>query len=83
MSSPDSKSTEGTGLVYTYIHKKDAKVVKVAEGNHSPEPDTGPDVQYTLTYDRDEKGGCLSILGYLCVLWVYFHILAVFLRFFL
>jgi hypothetical protein len=42
-----------------------------------------PKEHITVIYDRSDKGGCLSIIGYICLLWVFFHFLAVFLRFFL
>jgi len=42
-----------------------------------------PKEHISVTYDRSEKGGCLAIFGYICLLWVFFHFLAVFLRFFL
>lgn len=52
----------------------------------SADPNAGdqPEAPYeSKIVTVEEKGGCLSILGYLCILWLFFHFLAVFLRFFL
>jgi hypothetical protein len=82
------KPISGAGLIYTYIHKKDMELKE--DGGCYPPPLTDPPQpaaeHYTVTYDREEKGGCLmmlEIIGYLFLLWLYFHVLAVLLWFFL
>ena len=81
-------SISGSGLIYTYIHKRDAELKE--DGGCCPPPLPDPPKlageHYTVTYDREEKGGCLmmlEIIGYLFLIWLYFHILAVLLSFFL